>query len=74
MTDDFSEEGLAAWCFDHAGQTLQAEFVPNTGGKIKWKFNVLVTPVGIGGDVKTKNTNDISFTATNISHETYTGK
>lgn len=74
VTDDFSEQGLAAWCFDHAGQTLQAEFVPNTGGKIKWKFNVLVTPVGIGGDVKTKNTNDISFTATNISHETYTGK
>lgn len=66
--DDFSEQGLQAWCFDHDGQTMSFEFVPNTAGGIKWTGDVTVTPVGVGGDVKTKNTNDFSFPVTNLNH------
>ena len=72
--DDFSEDGLAVWCFDHAGQTLPFEFIPNNTGKIKWTGNALITPVAMGGDVKTKNTNDFSFTVTNLTHTSHTGE
>lgn len=40
--DDFSEDGLAVWLFDHKGETLPAQFVPNTNGKIQWTFNVTI--------------------------------
>lgn len=29
-------------------------------------------PVAVGGDVKSKNTNDFSFPVTNLKHTTYT--
>ena len=63
--DDFSEDGLAVWLFDH---------VPNQTGKIQWTFNVTIAPIAIGGDVKSKNTNDLSFAVTNVAHAPYTGK
>lgn len=69
--DDFSVDGLAVWCFDHAGQTLDFEFIPNKTGAIKWSGKVTVTPVGVGGDVKAKNTNDFSFPVTNLAHAEY---
>lgn len=72
--DDFSEDGLAVWLFDHKGETLPAQFVPNTNSKIQWTFNVTVAPIAIGGDVKAKNTNDLSLAVTNVAHAPYTGK
>lgn len=72
--DDFSEDGLAVWLFDHQGETLPAQFVPNKNSKIQWTFNVTVAPIAIGGDVKSKNTNDLSLTVTNVAHAAYTGK
>lgn len=33
--DDFSEDGLAVWLFDHKNETLPAQFVPNKTGKIQ---------------------------------------
>lgn len=72
--DDFSEDGLAVWLFDHKGETLPAQFVPNTNGKIQWTFNVTIAPIAIGGDVKSKNTNDLSFAVTNVAHAVYSGK
>ena len=73
MGDDFSEDGLAVWLFDHKGETLPAQFVPNkTAGKIQWTFNVTIAPIAIGGDVKSKNTNDLSFAVTGVAHTAYT--
>ena len=63
---------LSLWCFDHAGETLPFEFVPNIKGGIKWTGNVEISPVSVGGDVKSKNTNDFSFPVTNLQHATYT--
>ena len=68
ISDDFSEAGLAAWCFDNANKTLPFEFIPNKTGGIKWTGNVTITPVAMGGDVKTKNTNDFSFPVTDLAH------
>jgi len=39
---------------------------------IKWTGNVEISPVSMGGDVKSKNTNDFSFPVTNLQHEPYT--
>ena len=74
MGDDFSEDGLAVWLFDHKGETLPAQFVPNKTGKIQWTFNVTIAPIAIGGDVKSKNTNDLSFAVTSVAHAAYEGK
>ena len=71
---DFSEDGLAVWLFDHKGETLPAQFVPNTKGNIQWTFNVTIAPIAIGGDVKSKNTNNLSFAVTNVAHTAYSGK
>lgn len=48
--------------------------MPNANGKIQWTFNVTIAPIAIGGDVKAKNTNDLSFAVTNVAHAPYTGK
>lgn len=72
--DDFSDTGLAVWLFDHKGETLPAQFVPNKTSKIQWTFNVTIAPIAIGGDVKAKNTNDLSLAVTNVAHAPYTGK
>ena len=70
----FQRGRLAVWLFDHKGETLPAQFVPNNTGKIQWTFNVTIAPIAIGGDVKSKNTNDLSFAVTNVAHAPYTGK
>lgn len=70
--DDFSADGLSVWLFDHQGEKLAAEFIPNNDAEIKWTFDVTITPVAVGGDVKSKNTNDISLPATNVAHKTNT--
>lgn len=70
--DDFTEGGLATWLFDHAGDTLPCEFIPNKSGGVKWTFDATIAPVAIGGDVKSKNTNDLSFAITNLKHVAYT--
>ena len=48
--------------------------MPNTKGNIQWTFNVTIAPIAIGGDVKSKNTNDLSFAVTNVAHTAYSGK
>lgn len=68
IVDDFDTDNLSAWCFDHSGETMPFEWVPNNKGKIKWTGKVNVSAVSIGGDVKNKNTNDFSFPATEIAH------
>lgn len=73
IVDDFDADNLSAWCFDHAGEQMPFEWVPNDKGKIKWTGNVNVSAVSIGGDVKSKNTNDFSFPVTNLSHAAYSG-
>ena len=67
IKEDFSMTGLAVWCFQHQGQQLPFTFVPSTSGDVKWQGVVQVAPVGVGGDVKTKNDQDFSFVATNIT-------
>lgn len=66
VKEDYTIDGIQAFCFNNAGTTLPFEFVPNTAGTIKFTGDVLVAPLGFGGDVKKKNEQDGSFAATNI--------
>jgi len=72
IVDDFSQDGAATWFFDNAGNTYEFTFIPATAGAVQWKGKATITPIGIGGDVKAKNQQDISLPVTDLSHSTKT--
>lgn len=65
--EDYTTEGVQAWCMNNAGKTLKFTFVPNTSGKLKTTGNVMIVPIAFGGDVKSTNGIDFSFQATNVT-------
>lgn len=66
IKENFSADSLQSWCFDNAGKTMPFTFVPNLDGAIGFSGDVLIAPLAVGGDVKKKNDQDFSFTATNV--------
>lgn len=72
VKEDFSMDGLQVWCLNHSGETMPFEWVPNTSGTMKLTGNVVVSSIQFGGDVKTKNSNDFSFVAMDVTAEAYT--
>jgi hypothetical protein len=70
IKEDYSTTGLQAFCFTNSGKTMPFVFIPNSEAELGFEGKVLVTPVGIGGDVKKKNDQDFSFTATNVKLKT----
>ena len=72
IVDNFDTDNLANWCFDHSGQTLPFEWVPNLEGSVKLTGNVVIASIQFGGDVKTKNSNDFSFVAIDVKAVDYT--
>lgn len=67
VKEDYSTDGVQAWCLTHAGETLPFTMIPNTGAKLKITGNLTVAPIGFGGDVKSRNDIDFSFSATDIA-------
>lgn len=72
VKEDFSMDGLQVWCNQHSGEELPFTFIPNTSGTVQWKGKVTIASIQIGGDVKSKNANDFSFAATDVTPSTYT--
>lgn len=72
IKEDFTKDGIQAWSFKHAGETLPFKFIPNNKGTLAYKGDVLISPIGVGGDVKKQNDQDVSFTATNVDLDDYT--
>lgn len=66
VMDDYTLGGINQWCLDHAGQTIPMRFVPTSDGETAYRFDATVTPIGIGGDVKSKPTQDLSWPITNL--------
>ncbi len=67
VMDDYTPGGINQWCLDNAGKTIPMRFIPTSGaGGNAYAFDATVTPIGIGGDVKAKNTQDISWPITNL--------
>ncbi|KFI52627.1 hypothetical protein [Bifidobacterium biavatii] len=70
IKEDFSTGGVQAWCLAHSGETMPFTWIPNTDGSLKLTGSLIVSSIKFGGDVKTKNSNDFSFTAFDIeAHE-----
>lgn len=59
MLQDYLADSLLKYCYDNRGKTGSFEFVPSKEGALKIAGNLMVTPVGIGGDLN--KTNTISF-------------
>ncbi|MGO2655972.1 MAG: hypothetical protein ACTH93_09125 [Pseudoclavibacter sp.] len=62
ILDDYDAGSLAKWTYDNKGKELPFVWTPNTAGKVKISGMVKIQPIAIGGDVKKKNSNDVSFT------------
>lgn len=67
VKEDYSTDGLQAWCLAHAGEILPFTVIPNNTAKLKITGNLTVAPLGFGGDVKARNDIDFSFSATDIA-------
>lgn len=72
VKEDFSMEGIQVWCNQHSGEELPFTFIPNKSGTVQWKGKVTIASIQIGGDVKSKNANDFSFAATDVTPSAYT--
>lgn len=66
VQDDYSTDGVNNWCLANAGQKVPMQFKPTNAGGSTYTFDATITPVAIGGDVKAKNANDISWPITNL--------
>ena len=69
VMDDYTDGGINNWCLTNAGKKVRMQFVPNKETvAMAYEFDATVTPIGIGGDVKAKNTQEISWPISNLQN------
>lgn len=69
VMDDYTQGGINDWCLTNAGKKVRMQFVPTKEtGAMAYEFDATVTPIGIGGDVKAKNTQEISWPISNLQN------
>lgn len=63
ILDGYTMESLSVWAYQHKGEELQFEFIPNADitGAMKWTGKAKIRPIAHGGDVKSRNENDFEF-------------
>lgn len=61
IVQDLESTGVVAWSWEHKGETVPVRFVPNSTAGAEVTGSVVVDPISIGGDVKVRNTSDISW-------------
>lgn len=66
LYDDYSAESLAIWCLENNGERLTFTFKPRTDQVLTASGNAIIRPIGIGGEVKERNTNSFKFTCTDV--------
>jgi hypothetical protein len=59
---DLLDTGFTAYCWDNKGLTVDFDFVPVTARVANVTGQVRIRPITIGGDAKTRNTSDFTFT------------
>ncbi|GAA1790908.1 hypothetical protein [Leucobacter iarius] len=59
--DQYTKDSLAQWAAENAGKELPFVFVPNADTGAEYGGVVKVRPIGLGGDVKKKNSNDFEW-------------
>ncbi len=66
IKEDYSATGVQAFCFKNNGKTLPFTFVPNNKAAMKLVGKVTISPVAVGGDVKSRNDQSFEFSATDV--------
>lgn len=67
VMDDYTQGGINDWCLANAGKKIAMQFKPTNDTKaMGYTFEATITPIGIGGDVKAKNTQEISWPISNL--------
>lgn len=67
VMDDYTQGGINNWCLENAGKKIAMQFKPtNEPTAMCYTFEATITPIGIGGDVKAKNTQEISWPISNL--------
>ncbi len=61
IMDKYTLDSLTVWCETNKGTELPFVFTPSNDGELEVSGTVKIRPVGLGGDVKKKNTNDFEF-------------
>lgn len=61
LVQDLSESGIIAWSWEHKGETLPVRFIPNSAAGLTVTGSVIIDPISIGGDVKVRNTSDVTY-------------
>ena len=69
VMDDYTTGGINNWCLANAGKKIAMQFKPaNDTTVMGYTFDATITPIGIGGDVKAKNTQEISWPISNLQN------
>lgn len=66
IDDHGNENGFVAFCFDHHGEEVPFEWVPNSDASLTVTGTALVQAIGWGGDIDTQNKTDFEFEATDL--------
>lgn len=61
IVQDLERDGVVAWSWEHKGATMPVRFIPSTVAGAEVTGSIVVDPISIGGDVKVRNTSDISW-------------
>lgn len=68
VMDDYTQSGINNWCLVNAGKKIAMQFKPTNDTGMGYVFDATITPIGIGGDVKAKNTQEISWPISNLQN------
>ncbi|SDH16140.1 hypothetical protein SAMN04515691_2986 [Leifsonia sp. 98AMF] len=61
LVDDFDLDSLQAFALENAGKLLPFVWTPNDAATADFSGVIKIRPIGWGGDVKKKNTQDFEF-------------
>lgn len=69
VMDDYTDGGINNWCLVNAGKKIAMQFKPTNDTTVMgYTFEATITPIAIGGDVKAKNTQEISWPISNLQN------
>lgn len=58
---DFDVDGVTDYLFDNRGQVLPFTFQPNNEHERAWTGSIKCRPMEVGGEVRKRNTSDVTF-------------
>lgn len=62
ILQSYDRDSLLLWAHEHHGEQMKFKFVPNSGAELQVTGLVQIQRLAIGGDVKTRNTSDFTYT------------